>query len=33
VFVRKRIWIIIGEGTVLINSLMFHTEEEIKKER
>jgi len=33
VFVRNRVLTVIGEGTALIDSLLFHTEEEIKKER
>ena len=34
VFVRKRVWTVIGERTVLIDSLLFRTEEEeIKRER
>jgi len=32
VFVRNRVWTVIGEGTVLIDSLLLHREE-IKKGR
>ena len=33
VFARNRVWTVIGEGTVYIDCLLFHKEEEIKKER